>query len=470
MYSKPIVLYSEKLDEIDRNLMYLMDFMDLKFAVLSVEELICNRELIKEDNRNHNISILSSAKSIANLLKYFYNNEKYISSLINKFRTILIYGIDSTMASCNALQIITENKYLSISQFSSNNYFYEINEKFKKICGPFAGLSLGPINNKIDYGINLGNKKDKISSLVSIGKGSLFIMINKGNCNLYFIACKNILNITDMVSNKLDVNKYFSQIIPVLMYIKNNFGYKCWKSNKNYACLIIDDPLLTPKYGFLDFKKLLHLMNQYRFHANIAFIPWNYKRSDPIISKLFVKKKDKLTISIHGCDHIQNEFGSNNLSELNIKVQLAKRRMKIHYEKTGIEFDHVMVFPQGVFSSQAIKILKYNNLLAGINTEVITYGQNENKIEISQLLQIAITKYDSFPVFVRRYPSEGIENFAFDIFMGKPCLIVVHHGFFKRGYEELISLIQKINTLESNLVWKGLSTIANNIHLKKTES
>ncbi len=41
------------------------------------------------------------------------------------------------------------------------------------------------------------------------------------------------------------------------------------------ACLIIDDPLLIPRYGKLNFAKLLREMNEHNFFTEIAFIPWN---------------------------------------------------------------------------------------------------------------------------------------------------------------------------------------------------
>ena len=39
--------------------------------------------------------------------------------------------------------------------------------------------------------------------------------------------------------------------------------------------------------------------------------------------------------------------------------------------------------------------------------------------------------YGAFPIFTRRYAFHGVENFAFDLLLGKPCLIVAHHDSFK---------------------------------------
>ena len=47
-----------------------------------------------------------------------------------------------------------------------------------------------------------------------------------------------------------------------------------------------------------------------------------------------------------------------------------------------------------------------------------------------------------------------LENFAFDLLLGKPCLIVSHHEFFKDDCARLIELIEKLQ------VSKLLSTLA----------
>ena len=68
-------------------------------------------------------------------------------------------------------------------------------------------------------------------------------------------------------------------------------------------------------------------------------------------------------------------------------------------------------------------------------------------------------KYGKFPVFTRRYLTHGIENFAFDGLLGKPCLIVGHHEVFKDGGRELLEFVDKLNSLKWNLRWKPLGDL-----------
>ena len=48
-------------------------------------------------------------------------------------------------------------------------------------------------------------------------------------------------------------------------------------------------------------------------------------------------------------------------------------------------------------------------------------------------------RYGDFSIFTRRYAHHGLENFAFDLLLGKACLIVCHHDFFKDGYAQNLS-------------------------------
>ena len=59
--------------------------------------------------------------------------------------------------------------------------------------------------------------------------------------------------------------------------------------------IIIDDPFLKASYGFLDFCKLLDLMDKHNFHTTIAFIPWNYRRTNKKTAKLFLDRPDRFS-------------------------------------------------------------------------------------------------------------------------------------------------------------------------------
>jgi hypothetical protein len=133
--------------------------------------------------------------------------------------------------------------------------------------------------------------------------------------------------------------------------------------------------------------------------------------------------------------------------------------MRSHETRTGIQHDLVMVFPQGAFSSACPEVLKRNGFIAAVNTEIAPMDSQNVRTRIRDVWDVAIMTYGDFPIFTRRYPFHGLENFAFDLLLGKPCLIVTHHDFFKDGGVALLELIKKINSLNCSLEWQPLGQV-----------
>ena len=67
--------------------------------------------------------------------------------------------------------------------------------------------------------------------------------------------------------------------------------------------------------------------------------------------------------------------------------------------------------------------------------------------------------YDDFPIYTRRYPAQGVENLAFDILLGKPYLVVIHHDFCRDGCARLVRFIDQLNALKWPLSWRNLGEV-----------
>jgi hypothetical protein len=127
-----------------------------------------------------------------------------------------------------------------------------------------------------------------------------------------------------------------------------------------------------------------------------------------------------------------------------------------------------MVFPQGRFSGESMKLLKQNNFLAAANTEPLpANAANGEGLKISDFLDPAITGYGTFPLFVRRYP-EAIINLVFDMFFGKPLFITAHHDDFRNGNAKIINCVEKLNSLKVDIAWEGLKTAIRKSYLERT--
>src|SRR5262249_29497630 len=145
-----------------------------------------------------------------------------------------------------------------------------------------------------------------------------------------------------------DIKPYFCSLVPFVMFTLWAFRDVAWQPLETGACLIIDDPLLKPTYGFCDFNVLLALMKRHDFTTNVAFIPWNWRRTSASAAEFFNRESRRFSVSVHGCDHTSSEFGDPSTDWLDCKARLAQTRMRGHQTRTGIVHDSVMVFPQGV--------------------------------------------------------------------------------------------------------------------------
>jgi hypothetical protein len=235
------------------------------------------------------------------------------------------------------------------------------------------------------------------------------------------------------------------------------------KTTETLACLIIDDPLLKPSYGCLNYEKLLREMKIHNFFTEIGFIPWNYKRSESKTVQLFVENPDYYALCVHGCNHTKNEFAGDDYQVLKALSSTALWQMEQHKLLTGLPYDPVIVFPQGRFSSVAMKAIKDRGFLAAVNwtarsTDSVELPDIESRDPVTRL-------YHDFPLFLRRNPKDK-SLFIQDMELSRPIIIGLHHNAFRNGYKEVTDLVDWINGL-GQIRWTSLMNIAEN-YLQKT--
>jgi hypothetical protein len=197
-------------------------------------------------------------------------------------------------------------------------------------------------------------------------------------------------------------------------------------------------------------------MKEHNFFTEIAFIPWKYKRRDAKTVRLFAENPDDFGICVHGCNHIYNEFGGDNFQELSALSATALWRMEQHKRLTGLPYDPVMVFPQGLFSSVAMQALKGQGFLAAFNSSLRATDRDDD-LPASEYQSPATSIYADLPLFLRRYPKDK-SYFVQDMALGRPILMVEHPKVFCNGYKSIIDAVDWINSL-GNIKWTSLLSI-----------
>ena len=176
------------------------------------------------------------------------------------------------------------------------------------------------------------------------------------------------------------------------------------------------------------------------------------------MAALFRTHPDRFSVCVHGCDHTRGEFCITDEPEIRHRTTCALWRMEKHQQLSSVPFDPVMVFPQGRFSQSAMKVLGESRLLAAINSTPFPVNPEAGLLTLADLLEPAVTKFSNFPLFIRRYP-KNLAEFAFDLFLGKPLLMVEHHDYFRDGSKALEEFVSQLNALDPHLCWSNPAAI-----------
>src|SRR5215472_2243700 len=379
---------------------------------------------------------------------------------INNVHSVFVYSGDDL----NALQelaksLVPEAEVTVLGAVDAETAECRVSNEFDDFCGVMAGINVSRLISNGDVYL-ISNTTGNSIPIISSGAGVLFLKVEYQGVPVFLSTFNDIIDIdAELTSQNFNIREHFLSATPLVLYIKWAFPSICWSPSEANACLIIDDPLLRRKYGCVDFEQLLASMQVHHFSTSVAFIPWNWRRNSSETVTLFKNNPQHFSLSVHGCDHVRGEFGASDRLRLYSKATRALERMSRHARDTGLQHDCVMVFPQGIFSKAGMDALKHTNFIGAANNDVVSTDAGQQALTIADLWAPAVMRYSSFPIFTRRYPWEGIENFAFDILLGKPALIVIHHDYCSDGYGRLTAFVEALNGLNCSLHWNNLGNV-----------
>jgi hypothetical protein len=388
-----------------------------------------------------------------------------VSCLVSRFSHLLVHGLRVEPFDANMIAALSQECLQTIQANGGTGGSYEVAKNTNDVCDAFSGLEFGPTNPVNDHVFGVTAGAPGVRRLISIGGRPFMSSLKRERTEILFLASEDVVDL-DSPAGDSPLSEYFSRLVPQVMALRSIFGEQCWRPREQHACVIIDDPLLQRKYGFLDFEHLFQLVERYNFHTSIAFIPHNYRRNSSRIVEQFRNNPERLSICFHGSDHTEAELASSDTTLLSTILRVAEFRMKQHEVNAGLVCDKVMVFPQGYFSPEAMKVLKMRDFLAAVNTGPYPVGQSSS-LTIREFIQPAILRYEGFPLFLRRYLKEiQSQDIAFNLFFGKPVLLVEHHEIFEHP-ELLIGAVQKVNFLAPGIHWTGLEGAVSNSILSR---
>lgn len=381
---------------------------------------------------------------------------------------LFVYGFAGLPAEAELLKELTGCAVLSTKPAEKSGGFYQVQSDSRDICQQLSGFVVAIEPECKVATFVLGSARCGLRVLVTMGQEPFFLQLSCAGSQIFLAGTSEIPDIDGAVPREATLLSHFPSLVPLMMFLRRVFPERCWQNPQPAACFIVDDPLLRKEYGFLKYDVLVDLMDRCGFATSIAFIPWNCRRTDERVARLFLTHPKRLSLSVHGCDHSRAEFGATNEELLTFRARTALTRMELHECLSGVPFDKVMVFPQGTFSTAGLKALRSCGYLAAVNSTAYPVDACEGELTLRDLLDVAITRFSNFPLFVRRYPKNHAE-LALDLFLGKPALLVEHHGYFRGGYKALQEVVDRLSALDQRLEWSNLGTICSRACAKRTD-
>lgn len=456
MLEKALLLTDDHSLADDRRAGRLLDFFGVPYEKQSAREFRLSESRSAGENTNYRI--VCAAQTFRYVMGQLQGVSHQSSGFTRQIHSVFVYSNGDPVAVGNVVAQATGTP-VSICNGAGNDSQWRIADNPEGMFGVMRDLQIRPAPGLLRSCNFFCTNGNSATPLIRVANKAAFLKLVCNNVPV-FVSSERLIEIdAELASRNFDVRDHFFHAVPVVSYIRWAFPHTSWNSPDASACLIIDDPLLKARYGFVRFRELLSLMKQLGFSTSIAFIPWNWRRSDSKVVRLFKDSPGYYSLCVHGCDHTAGEFNTSDRQWLRATTVEALRRMSLHEKRTGLAHDSVMVFPQGAFSEQAIFELKRAGFDAVVNTEINSDPFLTRGLRVSDAWDVAVMAYDDFPIYSRRYPDQGIENFAFDLLLEKPCLAVIHHDFCRNGYSRLVQFINQLNALKVPLAWRCLGDV-----------
>src|SRR3984893_5387220 len=459
---KALLLRGEVVLRDDDKLAALLDVLGVPGEAVQAREITSRRDT----NSGERFCVISPASFMTALLADAMNAGGDLPQWMTRAESVYIYGFTEDSESQRLLRFLTGDPCAKVRNAAGQRAFISVTSNFPEMCGPMSGIQFEARIPEKQPVFDLCARGESFQSILGSNQGNLFVAVKGRGARLFLNSSANVIDVSELCTKYFDVRENPCDTVPIVMYSKFAFG--AGSASEIGACLIIDDPPLKPRYGFLRYRDVLRLMEAHNFATTVAFIPWNWRRTDARTVQLFHEHPDRLSLCIHGCDHTSKEFAERSTAVLNKRIRVANKRMRRFGRRTQLRHEDVMLFPQGAFSASAARALKLNGFVAAANTEVAPVHREENETTVGDLFGPAIMKYASFPLFTRRYLAHGVETFAFDGLLGKPCLIAAHHDDFADDARILLRVIAKLNSLNWKSRWRSLGeAITRSFNLRK---
>ncbi|HEV7804359.1 MAG TPA: hypothetical protein VGO80_00955 [Solirubrobacteraceae bacterium] len=226
------------------------------------------------------------------------------------------------------------------------------------------------------------------------------------------------------------------------------------------ATMLFDDPnLRRPTYGFIDFARLVEHGDEHGYHAAMAMIPLDSSLPHGATAALFRRRADRLSLVVHGNNHIKRELSAPQTSADAISLAAQALRRVSRFEKRHrVKVDRVMTPPHGLCSSnmtRALGIVGFDALCA-LHPLPWREGSPPQRL----LAGWDAAEFAGPCAVIPRMPLfASSADIALHAFLGHPVVLYGHHEDLADGLEPLQRAAERVNAV-GDIEWASMGEIA----------
>jgi hypothetical protein len=238
------------------------------------------------------------------------------------------------------------------------------------------------------------------------------------------------------------------------------------------AAFVIDDPnLRRPRYGHLDYARLLADARARGYHVAIATVPLDGRLAHPRAVELFRAGAGHLSLCVHGNDHDGAELGRpRSYGQARALVAQALARVGAFERRTGLAVERVMAPPHEricepvahalrAFGFEAITTTRpYPWLASRPGDPWLAHPPAAGALAGWRPVELLAGGLPNLP---RADFSQPVEELELRAFLGQPLILYGHHDLLAGGPARLAEAAARIERLaEGGVRWGSLAAIA----------
>ena len=185
------------------------------------------------------------------------STETGLPSLLGAARSVYLFGGGDSQAFGHLLRWLTGSSSAEFRCSTERSELLCSISGASDVCGPMRNLQVRATATPVSWTMQVTSPGREFTSLIAADAGSLFAKVTIQGVPLFLDPNPDFIDISGPVQNGFfDVRDHFCAAVPIVMYLQSEFGHGLGYLNENGACLIVDDPVLRPQYGFVNFQQL----------------------------------------------------------------------------------------------------------------------------------------------------------------------------------------------------------------------